>query len=1019
MALQRTVIDVPIHGSMDASTDTHHLAPPDVASSNDIVFSANGAVTVRNGFTTLGSSSVNDGSGSDPGLGSLVALSTRVDELLALNEYSLHSRNSAAPGGYGWTRQGSIESLVPRFLKLSVFGTYDIKYCDSAVTASGWRMVAYRNEVSGKVGYLLVDPATGQMSSLSAEVSNATRPRCVTNGTLLFMVYADTSASKIKLTTVDPSSPLTSTTADLVTDAGGATYSFDVEWNSLDNGCWLAYNTTAGVGARVVKLIFFNSAGTVSSSASWTVIDDPVCVSLASERFTSISSSTTNRIAVLAGFTANDRVRCRIYDATLAVINTITFDTTHNPDQVTGVFTDTSSNATCTLHVYYQVNGASPYLNVVYHGQCDRGGTTLVTGTPWCRHSSLGSRAFYRAGAALTYVYLIQDSTLQPSYFLARHESQYAGAGRALRIVGCHLRGNAGGSLGTGYLPQVQVVLSGNTLFEKHYLPLLERQRLDTFSSTTTANGAYSQRQPVLLTVDHWSLTERFNNSIGGLSQLFCGSQLWSYGGGAPVEHGFHLYPENVSITTSNGGGSLTSSKTYAWRVYWEWYNAQGERVLSSFAAAVTATLGAGDNTATLTIPTLAHTLRDGVSAPNAQLAIYRTVNTPNDDYPFYRVSSVSSPTYNDPTVDTITFVDTMSDTNLLKQELDYQNSGELDNIAPPACRYICSGKGRVWLSGLEDPYAIWYSKPSTLGRAVEFNDSLVLRVPEAGGAITGLAVINDALVVFKSSSTYILTGEGLNKFGQGSFNEFQLISSEVGCSAPKSIVATSMGIFFYSPRGFHLLDLSMQMRFIGSQINSLTGGFSAGSAVCIPSASHVRFSDSGGTSTWVYDYLYNRWTSWTVGVTSGVAWRGPSDSAQVWYTTNGSSVSYEDPNSNGNTINASITTGSLSFTPLGGFVRVKRIIINGFSQSSVNTSLQVVATPEGDGASSLNVTVNPFNGIHRFDLPTQKCASIGFTLYITLITSSTYPTPSSIRSIGVEVAPKRGVFKLPAAKSH
>ena len=187
------------------------------------------------------------------------------------------------------------------------------------------------------------------------------------------------------------------------------------------------------------------------------------------------------------------------------------------------------------------------------------------------------------------------------------------------------------------------------------------------------------------------------------------------------------------------------------------------------------------------------------------RLAVYRSA--PDDDSIYYRVSSVDpsasagSNRYvaNDPTVDTVTFVDDMSDALAAESETLYTTGGVLSNDPPPTARALTVSKSRLFWTDPADDNLIRYSQQIADGCGAELTDRLAIAVDPYGGAVTGIAALDDYLVVFK--------GDGDLHRGRrrparqpsadaaSGFTEPALVTSDVGCLRPLSVSATPIGI--------------------------------------------------------------------------------------------------------------------------------------------------------------------------------------------------------------------------------
>src|SRR5690606_10219045 len=178
------------------------------------------------------------------------------------------------------------------------------------------------------------------------------------------------------------------------------------------------------------------------------------------------------------------------------------------------------------------------------------------------RHSYLASRPFNYDGAV--YLHLGHQSTFQSSHFLTRSDGL---------ICGRSNYGLAGAQPTRTRLPSVQQV--DGTTFQ--WAPRVKR-RLDVDPADRTL-AAYTHDTAVVQTIDFAADLQAVES--GGAAYLSSGI-LWQYDGVSPTEAGFLLFPEHVSVAGSQDSGNLDDSKTYFYRVYWEWTNAAGERERSA-----------------------------------------------------------------------------------------------------------------------------------------------------------------------------------------------------------------------------------------------------------------------------------------------------------------------------------------------------------------------------------------------------------------------------------------------------
>jgi len=335
-------------------------------------------------------------------------------------------------------------------------------------------------------------------------------------------------------------------------------------------------------------------------------------------------------------------------------------------------------------------------------------------------------------------------------------------------------------------------------------------------------------------------------------------------------------------IRNNNVGGNLTAGTRYYYAIY-EWTDAAGEYRRSATSLPVAAITGDMDDPGSLTtsslsygadparntnktniiaIPTLRLTRRVGSSV---KIGLFRTqaiVGQLSGSVPAYRVTTLT----NDNTVDSVSYTDTAKDADITSAEVLYTCSGELPNGPPPPTALTVNYANRLWCVDSEDPVSLWYSKPAKLGYAAEFGllGLTSIRMDPLGGGITALGVMDDKLVIFKERRVYILAGDGPDVDGTGSvYGQPVLVTTDVGCTNPESIVLTKDGLLFQSAKGIYLLDRSGQVHpELGAPVAAF-GTQSITSAILKPNTTEVVITSDTGT-TLLWDYFYNQWGTFT-----------------------------------------------------------------------------------------------------------------------------------------------------------
>jgi hypothetical protein len=537
--------------------------------------------------------------------------------------------------------------------------------------------------------------------------------------------------------------------------------------------------------------------------------------------------------------------------------------------------------------------------------------TTFTAATALVRAVGIAAKPLVYGTTA--YLPVVHESTLQSTTFVVNE----AGA-----VVSKASPGLAGG------------LRSRNTLSATPSVDGVFTFAATVKSAVDTANSvAFTRNGIELVDLDFSGVTYQTAELSGALH--IAGGVLQMYDGKSLVEHGFHLFPENVTGTVNAGAGGLTASEVYAWAFVYEWTDAHGQihrsaPGLGTISGATSYTAAASD-AVTFTIPTLRLTAKTQV-----RVVVYRTEGNGSI---FYRLTSFAAPTLNDTTTDTVSYQDTAADTAITGNELLYTTGDVLENIAPGASSLVTSHRQRLFLSGGPNPNAVYYSKTSSAGAPMEFTDAFAFIVEQRGESITALASLDDKLVIFKRNAVFAVYGDGPNATGTlGEFADPQLITGDAGCIDARTVVSTSGGIMFKSTKGIYLLDRGLNVAYIGAPVEDWNDE-TVTSATLIDDVNQVRFTTSAGP-TLVFDYAIGQWSTFTgLEAVDAVMWDGAFTLARsngvVWTESDG----YADPIA---TVTMSLTTGWLSPAGLQGFLRLYEFQILGHYRSEHRLQVEI-----------------------------------------------------------------------------
>jgi hypothetical protein len=824
-------INIDFSQGLNLKADPYQVPVGNFLSLVNTVFDKVGRLTKRNGFGSL------------PTLPdtSTAFLTTFNGDLQAVGN-NLLALNASQPR---WISKGSTYPIELSTLPL-IRSSVQQSQADSTIAPNGLICTAYTesNGVTTVHKYAIADSVTGQnvvapIAIASADATYGT-PRVFLVSNYFVIVYtAHPSAYTLNYVAIAWASPeVTPMTGVLSASYAPAT---TVAWDGavLNNTLYLSYSLSSSV--RLVSLsgtLVASSSVAVDGSHSGTV-------------FSVVADVANSKIWITywnvsaGGFTASFLPGLI---AGLAPTATIPSGTT---------VTNITSLANGTLNYYWEVVNSN--YNYIKANTCTATGT-VGTAFISVRSVGLASKAFSIGGS--TYFLSAHSSTYQPSYFLIDASTSTSAAPV---VVAKLAYSNGGGYLSTG-LPSVFV--SGTSAQMPYLLvDLLETQAPSgTQSISLTASPVYTQTGVQLATFT-FTATSAAAVEIGHNLNL-TGGLLWAYDGYQVTEQNFFLWPEPVTAVWSTSGGSIhaqpdgtTNTNAYYYQVCYEWTDNQGNlfRSSPSIPTAVTTTGTSTAGSITLTLPTLRLTYK--VATP-VSIVVYRwSVAQPE----YHQVTSITTPLQNDPTVDTVTLVDTFADATITPNNIIYTTGGVVEDISPPATNILALFDDRLWLVDAEDPNLLWFSKQVIEGTPVEMSDLFTFFVAPTTGAqgstgdITALFPMDDKLVIFKETAIYYVNGAGPDNTGTNNgYSQPIFVSSTVGCANPKSIVLMPKGLMFQSDKGIWLLGRDLSTTYIGAAVEDFNA-FTVTSSVAVPDTNQVRFSLSNGT-TLLYDYFVGQW---------------------------------------------------------------------------------------------------------------------------------------------------------------
>lgn len=880
MALQKNKIAIPLNSGIETSVDEKQQPLGQFRRVENVVYDITGKVSKRNGYNALGTKNL-----SNQSITNMEVLTRFKSELNLIADNKFYGRVETLDR---WDEKGEVFSAIPSSSNI-LRSNISQKNIDS-VHVQG--LDAFVFEDDNGVSLSVVDNANGNFILSNVNLSStATLPKIVQRQGTVYCFYVDGTDIKFKKFSIFDFNNISA--EQIVTSVLNSTNKiYDAE--TIDDQIIIAFNNSTGGGTLgFVKIDADDNIGSVIEVTG---------------------ESPTNAIS-LHGDSAS-RIICSYASST--AISTIIFNITLGVKIVSETVIETISNVSNTTiiestagnyDVFYEISDTSPSNHYIKKSTIDLS-ATVGTASVLSRSVGLASKAFRQNNK--TYITALHESTLQSTHFIIQEDGE---------IITKISPNEAGTLISTGSVPHITRINDSKLLLGSQ-----KKGRL------VEDNGTFFSLLGVNRTIVNFNPASKFENSTLADNLHIAGGILKMYDGQQVVEHGFHLFPENLTAgSTATTGGSI-SDGTYEYAAVYAWNDAQGNTHRSAVSIALPVTLSGATATQTqaIEVPTLRLS-----SKTNVIIELYRTEASGTI---FYKVSSVSNPPKNDPTVNSITITDTESDADLINNEVLYTTGNVLENIPAPAADLTESFQNRVFLINSEQD-RLFYSKITNEGFPVEFNDTLQMPIPEVGGNNTALRTMDDKLVIFKRDAIYFLSGDGPNNLGeQDTFIEPELISSEIGCVNERSVILTPSGLFFKSQKGIYLLSRSLSLTYIGAPVedyNDLT----ISSAVIVADKNQIRFTTQDGDCL-VYNYYQKKWSTFTNH--KGLSAVDIDDDYFYLRTDNlvyKESTEYSD---NGTPIKTKIETGWLNFAGVQAFQRVYRMLLLGEFKSDHKLRIKV-----------------------------------------------------------------------------
>lgn len=540
MPLQKQLVPISFAQGLETKSDPKQVVPGKLLELENCRFTKTNELIKRNGYEEL------------PSIGTQgSAIASYQDELLAFDGLNVSSFSESLDT---FTQKGQALSLEVQQESV-VSNGYTQSMMDSCYHSQGLRTYVYEDSRGG-IRYTVIDSVTGQRIVSDVQVdATGTRPKVFSLGNYVVITYMDTNLVYRSFPRNDPTN--LSVQADIATDVHATEQNYDGA--IIGTRLFLSYRTTGpSIG------VLYMSAVLGISSTYEEVGEISTCIGVWGDSYQN----------VWVGYYDGSDVKVFVVSyELLSVVPADIVETVAGIRNVTGIMVDEIDDTEGTASVLYEVTSATNYNHYVKENLVVRTSGTVTPGTPevLIRSVGLASKAFSYDSSQ--YVGLVYDSDIQPTYFVINLNGL---------VVAKSVPSQSGGLTARSMLPNVDLIGTSDFLIAWGKKENLEVESGQLYTST----GVIGTTLSFLSSNTYLRATEANNLHITG-------GFLSMYDGASVVEHGFHLYPEASTITSSTTTGGIQAG-TFQYQVTYQWTDNQGQIHYSAPSTAQTVVVPTG-----------------------------------------------------------------------------------------------------------------------------------------------------------------------------------------------------------------------------------------------------------------------------------------------------------------------------------------------------------------------------------------------------------------------------------------
>lgn len=938
MALQKQTLELPLISGIDTKTDPKQVKVGKLLVAENTTFVKPGRIQKREGFTAAGQGIIGTGEEITDGQ----AVMSFKDELICFDQNNIYSYVQATDN---WKDKGDFQSIYLTSNPVSN-GTAKDFAMDCAFHPSGLECYVFMRSEGGQtnVYYEVFDSATGQLivGPVLAAAATGFDPRVQAFNDTFVIVYRDTSDNRLYKGVLPIGNLATVVTFGYITE---------IHTNSISvSSLYPAYDilTATSGGVESLYVAFSNRETTPSAGITLFQFADPADSNpinqfvIANQQMLQgqLFAAENSTIGLVYKAFSPFNIELYNFDADLSAQNynaSLAAPAGANPVQSVTAVAKSTTQASIDIYIsYLAAGGFQKLLKANYNGS--------TINTEWTKNQiAAAGEAFLYAGKSYLPVIGGPDITT------------------ADQLKTCFLI-DANGAVNARFLYEVSTGINAEVatfFWTLYYLPSIlkvsDTEFITAFRNITEFGSVGGTEQTGITKVkfDFYEPEKSYSRAEIGESLYVGGGMLYQYDGQNLVEDNFNWKCEIAAANGTVGG----VGNSYSYVSVWEWVDKNGNLHRSAVGQPKTVTtgtpLGTGGSATTLQIYPLSLTEKTSANDRSSVVAVVYRTKANSDIY--YKLP-VTNANYNNINANYITPVnDTTPDSQLV--EPLYTTGEVLDNDPPPPIGGLVVYRNRLFAIDSTNPLQIWYSKTVRYGVPVEWSGFQTINIDPSGGPVTGIAALDDKLIIFKRSQIRFISGQGPDNTGAN--NDFDggsiFITADAGCTNLRSIVNTPEGLVFKSSKGIYIINRGLSVQYIGAAVEEFNGAFIT-SAILMAQNNQIRLTTDNNIAL-VYDYYVDAWCVFKpLNAVDSVIWNGK----QSYIRSNGQIMNeasgiYTD---NGSFYPMKITTSWLNLSGIQGFERIYKFYVLGQYKSA--HQLQIKLSYDYNNATYQTITVDP-----------------------------------------------------------